>query len=78
MIEMSDKEFVWQCVLEWQNMTDGWRSPMSKYRRGKRWGWWLLLAWLILLPWWLSDIQNHLEQCIADPPGPSCELPRPQ
>jgi hypothetical protein len=54
---MSDKESVWQLVLEWQNMTDGWRSPMSKYRRRKRWVWRLLsFVFVLLLPWWLSAI----------------------
>lgn len=74
---MTDKEFVWQCVLEFQNMRDGWRSPMSKYRRGNRWGRRLLFVFLLLLPWWLGDIQRHLEECAENPNTPACTLPAP-
>jgi hypothetical protein len=71
---MSDKE--WQLVLEWQNMTDGWNSPMSKYCRRKRWGWMLLFVFVLLLPW-LIDIQSLLEEYAVDPSAPSCALPEP-
>jgi hypothetical protein len=72
---MSDKEYAWQITLEWQNMTDGWRAPMSKARRAMRWNRGLIFVFILLLPWLLGDLQKHLEQCIADPSAPSCRLP---